>query len=333
MALPAITKTWTFSVNNSLATTSSFENDAKQLVLALKNYLKSVGWTVKASCDSTSVPNYYDGVDRWVTIANIVWSGTVYGGNYPRSWIVLSAPAALSPTLEIMFACRTTESVLPPTTPKTAYIYSSWTGFSGGDTLTNPSAASYITHCNGTNAAAGYWMGANGSGTSAFSCVWHGATATDGTTRLVVCKNSGALFSWNFEKMACTSFTDNSAVFVSNGSQYAPAYTHWNDNAVFSNYSEANVISCYLTAEGYGAAMIGQNIISANDRGGGYWMGAVGLASASANQRGRQGTLADMWWGTTGLAYGTTVPDDGTKQFVQFNDMIFPWNGTTPLIA
>lgn len=328
MALPAITKTWTFNVNNSLPATGTYLTDNQKLMLALKNYLKTVGWTVKGCCDSTVVGDYYDGTDRWVTYSNIVWAGAV---SLPRSWIVLRAPAALSPSLEIMISCLTnagggTDRCL------WAVISGSWTGFSGGNTTTNPSAATSVAFVPLGYSASSQWKGVSGS-LSSFSCVWHGMTATDGTTRLIICSNNTVMFHWSFERLIGSAVADPSLAFMANGTYYASAYTHWNDKAVFHNYSTATDGAFYLTAEAYGAAMVGQNITAANDRGGGYWMGAIGIASTTGGFRGRQGILGDLWWGTSGVGYGSTIPDDGTKQFVQFSDMIFPWNGTTPLIA
>lgn len=327
MALPAITKTWTFDVNNSLPTSGVFLTDSQKLLFDLKTYLLSVGWTVKGSCNSV---NYgMDGVDRWVTYANLVFDGLAG----VRAWIVLKAPVVLSPNLEIMFHCGGT-TVLYPGVDKGlyAFIQGSWTGFTGGTTNSWPTAPTAVTLVsNSPDISYGRWHGT--SSYTAFSCVRHAMSAIDGTTRIIVCKNNAVLFHWSFEKLIGSTFADPSMIFMAQGNQYAPAYTHWNDVAVFHNYSEASLASYYLTAEGYGAAMVGKNITSQSDRGGGYWMGGVGVASASAGQRGRHGIIGDLWWGTTGLGYGTTIPDDGTKQFVQFNDMIFPWNGTTPLIA
>ena len=49
--------------------------------------------------------------------------------------------------------------------------------------------------------------------------------------------------------------------------------------------------------------------------------------------RGRHGEIADLWYGHITAANGDTYPNDATRQFAQFSDVVETWNGTIPLVS
>ena len=52
---------------------------------------------------------------------------------------------------------------------------------------------------------------------------------------------------------------------------------------------------------------------------------APGIIVTGHGYRGWKGKVQDMWWG--GGSHGDTYPDDGSKQFAQFGQLIVPWDG------
>lgn len=76
MALPSLTKSWTFSVNQRITFVSL--NDAMATFLyGMKNFLvATMGYTVKYTCDGTTGPtNASDHTDRWASKANATTRG------------------------------------------------------------------------------------------------------------------------------------------------------------------------------------------------------------------------------------------------------------------
>jgi hypothetical protein len=58
----------------------------------------------------------------------------------------------------------------------------------------------------------------------------------------------------------------------------------------------------------------------------------LGLVSDTTGAKGRHGQIYDMWAGNiSAISLGgytdTTYPDDGSRQFWQCDDFIFPWVG------
>ena len=61
----------------------------------------------------------------------------------------------------------------------------------------------------------------------------------------------------------------------------------------------------------------------------------IGLACNTSGFYGRHGRLADIYWGTEmpAMMAGYTYPSDGSKQWIQIGHMIFPWDGSTPIMG
>jgi hypothetical protein len=93
--------------------------------------------------------------------------------------------------------------------------------------------------------------------------------------------------------------------------------------------------SFFLTCEGYGTAMLGQPPAGdvADSQTSGWIMCPIGLFSETTGVVGRKGTLYDLWWGSVTRSTGDTYPSDGSYQFAQFGDMVFPWSGVLPEVA
>lgn len=121
------------------------------------------------------------------------------------------------------------------------------------------------------------------------------------------------------------------------------SYGDFNDNArvncsdlpwVFSNSKSPdgnlwyNGVACYLSCEGAGAAMNGQNFTGANELSGEWELNPVGIVSLTAGVRGRLGQLADVWFAPTSMTLGQTMPANTSRQFCCMGQMVLPWDGS-----
>jgi hypothetical protein len=65
-----------------------------------------------------------------------------------------------------------------------------------------------------------------------------------------------------------------------------------------------------------------------------YPMCPISVYSETGSAKGRAGRVADIWAGSAGVPSGSTFPvSPNDKEFVQFGQLIIPWNGTAPLIT
>ena len=86
MALPTVTQTWTFSVNNTI-TFVTVLGTMQAYARALKDFLKTtMGYTVKGSC--TVATGAMDGVDRWSADLDVTPQGATAG--VAQAWFVLT---------------------------------------------------------------------------------------------------------------------------------------------------------------------------------------------------------------------------------------------------
>ena len=133
MALPVLAKTWQFQVNGTLpmlpGSKALIQNTA--LVFAIKNGLVGFGtapWVVRYSCNSVTAGTAGDGVDRWATVANLVWNNA----GAAHSWMVLRQTGIHS-TYEILLS-------LEPLSSTNLIVAQSDVGFTGGTTTARPTA-------------------------------------------------------------------------------------------------------------------------------------------------------------------------------------------------
>lgn len=86
-------RTWTISLNNSLATATyaTLDAQAKEALFRRKVLYLAAGWTVVASSDSVTAAA---ASDKWVTSANLIWAAA----GVAHSWIVLASPAGAIPS-------------------------------------------------------------------------------------------------------------------------------------------------------------------------------------------------------------------------------------------
>jgi hypothetical protein len=338
MSLPAIAKTWQYDVNNILEPSGNDSNDAKTTLLAIKNKLIGFGtlpWTVLGSSDSVTAA--LDATDRWTTISNIVFASA---GSH--SWIVLKQ-AGLLTNFQLLISCNTSEShagrLLTYLSPNA--------GFTGGSTTTRPTATDEVQMSTGS----GNGLGGAFAGYGQFRRLLHVMQSTDGQcTRIVVHGDNGKAVGWwilDKLKSPVTGLT-YPAVGLVLSQVGAPAQV----NAMQYEYvNESNYVACrtpggaaktMISEEGRGykdisslqqTDLLGQFFTFPGDTNGKWPIAPVAAFNLDGGgSRGRLGTFFDMWGGSTAVGEGYSYPADGSFQYAQFGNFIFPWNGTVPVI-
>ena len=324
MALPSVTKTYQYNVNNiTLAGANDTEN-YRRLLLALKNALIGFGtlpWAVVGSCNATT--GAMDAVDRWVVYTDISWNTT----GLAHSWFVLKN-TGLGSNFQMLWSLLSTATT---SEQQMEIVISPSVGFTGSSTTVRPTASDEIViH---TSSAA--WIG--GFATTGFQTIHHVMKSTDGeVTRWIICNNGVMVGYFSIEKAQnpVTGWTVpvvvTSVVSASTTVKHA-SYANLNDlSTSTTGFLGATSIPLYWTAEGFIAATNGEQINAVVNEISSDWpLGAVGLVSTTIGKRGRHGMLFDVWWIPSGsLITGGTLPSDATRTMAVFGDIVLPWNGT-----
>lgn len=323
MALPTLVKTWQYSVNNVQTIGATVEESVDKLLLQIKNSLigfASSPWTVVGSSNGTAAG--MDAVDRWSTVADLVhaYAGTAH------SWIVLKQAALSGSNFQLLISCDNSGAYT------CSFRVSYNDGFTGGSVTDDPTATDSHTIKSGTQIFPN----------STFRSILHASQASDGTcTRLVWCYSNTAIGFLAIETLnnAVAGMTRPVAVLCQANYYATPTLTRGafetSGYGVFFRQASTNRNgSNYLTEEYCSSSPLGVQFNSvANEISSEWPISPMGLASTATGVRGRHGSFYDLFWGTNNHAVGTTYPLDGSKQFVQFDEFVFPWNGTAPLLT
>lgn len=339
MALPTPVKTWQYTVNQTLGPYANFTLQQQSLLFALKQSLvgfASSPWTVVSSCDSVST----SASDLWAAATNLVWSTQGDTGTV-RSWIILKQTGVAS-NFQVLICCQSNGQL--PAEHALLIAISPNAGFTGGSTTTRPSATDeqvLIVGSSGTSN--GNWVSPT-STVQANRFVLHVTQSTDGSiTRFQYWINSRHMNYVTFGKVADAptaspvvywggTFPNTSGGLDDNSKA---TYAKWNDTARLNVYYNATAYSAagVCTSEGFITSMVGEQLTVANEIDSTWPISVMGVASTTVGLRGRLGRIPDCWWTSTGLADADTFPGDSSNQFVKFGHMVFPWNGSTPLVA
>lgn len=180
MSVPALATAWNYVRNSSFSTTGGKQADYQQNVRALKDTLKTLGWTVVGS--SNGVAAGLDGVDRWSANADIVWGAS----GSAHSWIVMRMGGfSAANSFEILISTRGSFA----TSYEQIGILAAWdVDFSGGSTTADPTSA------NSQNIL-GFQTTWLGNFTTA-STAWQGLGSTDGKAYRLACYISNVPVFW-----------------------------------------------------------------------------------------------------------------------------------------
>lgn len=317
MALPTLSKTWQFNVNNQTTAQGSVLADCRKTLRAIKNAMIGFAtnpWTVRYSCDSVTAGTAGDGVDRWSADTKLVWAnaGTAH------SWIVLRQ-TGIGTTYELLISCENA-------TPSNLTILTSISGFSGGSTTARPTATDELTVASSLQWIAG----------SDVSNRWSVMQSTDGQCTRILVGYSGifaTLIVLDKPNNPTTGWTTpNFSALYSNGSGLTTVTTGIFSTGAPSARSRIGSVngSVSLTIEGIGNNFATDTTIGniANEVDSSWDMWPLGIACITSGARGRHGSLFDLWAISTVRASGDMIPADGSNQFAVFGNFVLPWNGS-----
>ena len=99
-----------------------------------------------------------------------------------------------------------------------------------------------------------------------------------------------------------------------------------------------SIYNAYLSGEScsegnYPATMFVQSNPMDLHSGRPYMFTPVGVVCLEAGARGQLGIMPDLWWAPQSMNQGSTFPSDGSRQFIKIGDLIYPWDGSNPLIG
>lgn len=344
MPLPVFIRTWQFQNGTVIAASGTALGTARNLLLAIKNAFLGAGawtdatgaatassgnWTVDYSCDSVTAGVPGDAVDRWAAAANLVWAAGAH------SWTVLKQTGMAGGDVYVCIDLSTA-------TVNQATIVISRAGFMGGTTLARPTAVDEVI-----DLGAGNW------GMSAADAAQNLSVqkSADGKAiRVIIVRGGWSSGLWFFEEPNTSanrapSWSQPFFSYAFGTSTTAPA----SSNLVLANFvANASVFSiaaglplrATLDTPSYA---VGNVILAAQavatDIGAAWPLMPVGVLVKSGNVyvptakildgvKGRDGTLADLWWVPTAMAEGDQMPAAATKNITVFGDMAFPWDTT-----
>lgn len=352
MPMPTLVKTWQFNVNQALAIAADQTASMKNYLYALKQSFISFAsnpWEVVRSSNGVTASDS----DLWTGTGAINFSFTLpSGGASARSWIVLKNPNIGGVNgFQILLDCIMSNGV-----SWMGLFCSPGAGFTGGTATARPTASDIrqlqtnIDHGVSSNPN---WCYTNSSPgwTGNIAMRLHAMMSTDGKcTRILLTDNQGGTprctFAAIFDELlnvpdgvnplakqwlASNASNVLSNMFYSSGIEgqnldfdiggQPTRGTTIAENAIFTQ-TFANEISNEWPMAPLSAAIYNQVIATA---------GNLGIVTPGV--LGRVGDFADLWWGSSGVASLDTYPGDGSNQFMQFQQLILPWNGSAPLAA
>lgn len=348
MALPTVIKTWQHDVNILYGGTTPqggqvrSEADNGDLLVKMKDALlgfASNPWTVVASSDSITAGLFGAVGDLWADSGDIHWDGL--GG--PRSWILLKQ-SQIATNFQLLIDCNHYNSLSNRITMTFCVD-----GFDTGSisTTSPPTPNGSRTWAMDFDTSSGWTY--NGGLVSANIVTGRVHVMMDSTgklTRVIVCRDGQVHF------VLIIDIPDDAVAWTPDWTDPVIVIHRAKDDQTRGNYSDLNDAVCgvgyytgsynntfgvYMTSEFYNGAAVGQHQTFPDDVTQEWPMCPIGLyCSVSYSGMGgpRRATLTDLWWGSTVRRTGDTYPVSATptKEFAHFGDLIFPWNGTTPLV-
>lgn len=337
MALPTLSKTWQFSVNNAVPSTANTSTTLCNVLLQIKNSMKGFGsnpWTVSGSSNAGNNPltpfgpqgaAAMDGVDRWSVSTDINSTGT--GGRH--SWIVLRQTGIASNYEICLEPVNNSLSAM-------TIVLSPTAGFTGGSVTARPTATdeivmqSALTWIDNVNAQfqVHVWQSSDGqctrvmayTGTTNMSPFWLFDKIQNPNSGLTLPSLTTVFGASTGIAITYTNLTSTAALSrtrAPTGVSIAMAYT-----------GESNDTNLLANITGIGDVV---NDIDSN-----WLITPIGLYTITGDVRGRHGNIFDLWWKPNGVADGSTFPNDAAnRQFVAFGPLILPWKGdsTVPLLV
>lgn len=344
MALPPLDKTWQFVVNQVYTQTPT-RTVNPNLWRLFKNSLltfASGGWAVWYSCNHSVAGTAGDGVDRWVTDADVAWGAP---NSATRSWMVLKNNVT---GVQLLMCCGGVEqgaqNLFNGDATHPGLCLSPAVGFTGGATNTPPAVPSdgiRIDQVNGlTSLGDQYTLSVGGA--------YHLLQSTDGQCTRMAVMDTGVVIGLTFFCEYLKNPTYSPAIVggtksnSSIGAESSALINGWSITAALANATLGGrnptapngdvIFTGGFTAEGYNSngswSPVDTLIPVASDLTLNFPLAPVGFMSLFPGARGRHGQFFDMWMGSGGVNNGDTYPNDTSRAFAQFRDFVLPWNGS-----
>ena len=330
MALPTLSKTWQFNVNNAQLALGTNDADIKALIYAIVSAMlgfSSTPWTVDYSCLTTgNVGTKGDHVNRWSSASALVASY-----NSAHSWIVLKQ-SGISSNFELLIDLKPVNGNNYAFQAIISVSFSA--GFTGGTATAAPTATDQQYLLGANISTSQQWVNL---GTDA-SLRWSVMQSTDGQCTRMVAYSGGVQitgFVLDLPTNKTSGWTTPGYAFWSTGLGFgqtvASPYAIAGNANGFVNIN-GTLAGAYITCEtlmwhtlaAYVTIVDQQTSPNALDS---NWpMMPCGIFVLSSGVMGRYGTFQDMWVGSNSIATGDTYPATGSD-FIQSGVLIFPWNG------
>jgi hypothetical protein len=326
MALPTLSKSWTILSNVAVPLSLNAQDANRRYIWTWKEKLVVLGWSLVGSGNATT--SGMDAVDRWVSYADIVFDN--YSG--PKSWVVLQK-SSIGTTFQVLIwmygyvhEARFCSMWVSSVGFGTAH------GGTDGSTTTRPTATDETQIFDATD-------------------VFIGNSAYSDACRLYMWQSSdGQMLYWaRLLRSMCVSFgfmgkPKNPPAEWTGTTYIAGCYgaiagggarkINWYNAAItFTRIGSTN-FSMFFTGEAFNNLLIGASQTFVGELSPGYPMCPIGLYSTTSPYRGRAGDMFDIFWGAeNNVLVGDTYPLDGSRQFIQLDHLILPWDGSVPIIA
>lgn len=327
MATPAFEKTWT---HTQVIVPGNADGNLqyRTLLLAVKNMLKTHGWTVLQSSKPTTTS--WAASDLWSIQSDLTLSGGA------GAYIVLQSPPGLTPPWYLYIGLPVLANYMYATIQASKALYAP------GAWNVAPSSVGAKTLISNTN-----WCATSAANTQ---FVLHGLVSSDMKhSRIIGCTGSRGAFLIFGEEMADTQGAYNSGVLGWSGAAnttnsgnldvaglYTATYMTCSADAAW----EANTCAtASFSAETYhryeGSYLVQQGYSSVDPIDSTWPMGQINVFSASVDHFGERGRMKDLYWGATANTNGTTYPDSagGLKGWVKVGGMIVPACGDVWALA
>lgn len=313
MSLPTLEKTWQFNVNQAVTSVGVLNTDCQNTVFRIKQSLIGFGsspWTVVKSSNSSTT----GASDLWVTAANLI---SVNGS--PHSWIVLQQAGTTGGPTQICIDLNSNQYY------NFSLILSPAAGFTltAGTTSARPTASDESVVFNSGQFTS----------SSPISTVVHAMMSTTGENTRVFIFNAGALGgSFMIENLVDSTIANRAVATAKSGPMAVATYFN---AAAWSGRFGSLVCTMFTGTEAYNAATVAaanagaiSNITNA------YPITPLSAHSETVLCKGRLGRFSDLWFGSTGVATGSTYPTSpNDKEFIHINPFVLPWNGSIPVMT
>ena len=334
MAIKLTAGPWHFSVNHTWEKTSNSDSGEVASLMALKETMLGLGWSVIASSNQTSVKNVGDSdPDLWQSTADL------HRGTGARSWAVFRDDTMCKPLYVDFYGSSACSA-------KIGWYYNDNVG-SDGTTSALPSGDRVQSTQDGVyeilapTSTTYYWMPGG---------TWHGMTSADRKTLRLLNTTwyqgqqlvSATIISleklvdtpsacigdvyWTNVRQRHTSGSPLSANLFSADESYNKAIYNIGSGNVVANVSlSALVWHAYTGGTG--------NYAGTNNKAPEFdnyqrYFTPIGVYDPAAGPLGR---VPDLWLVPDMLIPYATYPADGTRQLMRVGVLAVPWNGEKPL--